>query len=116
MKIVASHTPVSRAAEFARSGGFLDRRIVYELLACPVCEAVTLRSYYAGGLEKPTDNGLTILYPQRIKGQVRLSTGSSLARASEKAKARAIMIRRLSVIRECNQKSRKARFVKSRPN
>lgn len=105
MEIVATHSLVRSYDNLPRDKQARDRGILYELLSCPACENVTLRS-----LRSPIQSSdeaeldFKTLYPPPYCGShAGILQPFKSARLAEKAKTRAVMLRRLAVIHECNK-------------
>ena len=94
MQIVASHAQIS---------DFQRRRIVYELLLCPACEAVTLRSYAVSAQAEQSKVDMKTLYPETHERQFGQPYPMRNNCAAEKIKTRAVMLRHLGIIHECNR-------------
>jgi len=110
MEIVASHAGTDRDNDAAGSNLSRERGIVYEMLSCPVCQAVTLRSYYWHDRMLPSEIRFRTLYPGTGDGPIGLADSSkrtySVARRFRTIDANAyrVMLRRLAIIHECNKK------------
>jgi hypothetical protein len=102
MVIVASHSPNGITDDLSRYRNQDKQRVVYELLSCPICEAVTLRRYCVQKSTPQSELEFQTLYTEKDAAPIRLSKDVRQKRSLERAKERSIMIRRLAVIHECN--------------
>jgi hypothetical protein len=102
MVIVASHSPNGITDDLSQYKNQDQERIVYELLSCPICEAVTLRRYCTEHSKSHTERAVETLYSEKENRSIGVSKDGRNQRSVERAKARSIMIRRLAVIHECN--------------
>lgn len=83
MEIVADHSGV-RSYDDPHSNSSWEAGNVYELLRCPACDGVTLRSYYWHDMAMdPSEIEFTTLYPSGVDRPVGLP--DSLARAFDAA-------------------------------
>ena len=113
MEIIGSHTRVKRDVR-ERDGSQSNRSaIVYELLSCPVCEEVTLRS--SNDLFPPPQNEQDIQplspesskrRPASIPDSFKTAYAATYAFRKLDPVAYAAMIRHLATIRECNRHKR----------
>lgn len=103
MVIVASHSPGGITDPLSQYVHQDRQKVVYELLSCPICEAVTLRRYCVQKSQEQVEDSAETLYSERDSQPVGLSRALRHDWASERAKARSIIVRRLAVIHECNQ-------------
>jgi Domain of unknown function (DUF4145) len=84
MEIVSIYSGVKTYDDYPRSNLSWECGSVYELLACPVCEAVSLRSYYWHDQAiDPSDIEFETLYPGRQEGPLGLP--SPIKRAHDAA-------------------------------
>lgn len=68
MEIVAVHSGVKQYTDYPRSNISWEEGTVYELLLCPACEAVSLRSYYwHDPAMDPSDVAFKTLYPVEVE-------------------------------------------------
>lgn len=73
MEIVACHNGVKTYNDYPRSNMSWECGTIYELMACPACEAISLRSYYwHDSAMDPTDIEFKTLYPGRQDGPLGL--------------------------------------------
>ncbi len=83
MEIVADYSAVRSYDDYPRSNLSWDAGNVYELMRCPACDNVTLRTYYWHEMGEPSDVEFTTLYPSEVDRPVGLP--DSLARAFDAA-------------------------------
>lgn len=84
LEIVAEYSGVKRYDDYPRSNNTWESGSVYELLRCPACDEVTLRSYYWGDPPmEPPDITYRTLYPSGVDRPVGLP--DRLARAFDAA-------------------------------
>ena len=102
MVIVATHSPKGITDDLSRYKNREQERLVYELLSCPICEAVTLRRYCTHDLHSDAEKDAETLYSEKELPSFARSRDGRKERSVERAKARSIMIRRLAIIHECN--------------
>jgi hypothetical protein len=109
MEIVANHSRVKCDDDSSQSNHSRNCGIVYELLSCPACEAVTLRSYYRDERMPASDIKFKTLYPAINEDSVGLSRSMKQSYSAARrfrtidADAYRVMLRRLAVIHECNR-------------
>lgn len=102
MVIVASHSPNGITDDLSQYNKHDRERVVYELLSCPVCEAVTLKRYCTQHSKDHTDRIVETLYSEDQNHPPRPMYGPKQQRSLERARARSNIIRRLAIIHECN--------------
>ena len=113
MEIVGSHSRVKRDVRERDGNASNPSAIVYELLSCPACDEVTLRS--SNDLVPPQQNEQDIqpLSPESsnrrsasIPDSFKAAYAATYAFRKLDPVAYAAMIRHLATIRECNRHKR----------
>jgi hypothetical protein len=107
MEIVATHCPTKRFGHELRESASQAPHIVYELLSCPACQGVSLRSYFNRGTSADfSEVEFELLYPDRRGENFQIAKSIKNSRFRMDKEALAVMRRRLQIIHECNQKNR----------
>ena len=101
VNVIASHSLVRTYDDHPRDQQTRDRGIIYELLSCPACEGVTLRSF--GRRVDDSEIEFKILHPADHDRQVSLAEAIKQARMIDSAKVRSAMLGHLANIRDCNR-------------
>ena len=106
MEIVATHSPAEKREDEPKEFSWCNQRLVYELLSCPTCQSVSLRSYSSRGpLTEPSNFEFKRLYPDRRDDRLHIAKSIENTRFGMGSKFGAAICKRLQVIHECKQRS-----------
>jgi hypothetical protein len=108
MEIVSTHTRVKRRVDEHDGSQSNQSAAIYELLSCPVCEEVTLRSRNEKVPLLSTDHNLQSHHPESVKRPDLYKPTYATLNTFRKIDpvAYRVMIGHLVTIRECNRMKR----------